>query len=360
MSTVELLLRLLAGVALTAANAFFVLTEFSLTRLAEMEDHEARDDPGLQRAWSMIRRLEIHLTGCQLGISSTSVLLGVVAEPAVTALLRPAAEAVGLTGNTLSATSVVVAVVIINLVHKIWGEQAPTYLGVERPRESARWTAPILYWWTKVTYPLIKLGDGLAKGTLGLFGIEIHRSWTGGSDGGGDDGGGRTGYSEVRSRIGEVLSRGELSRERQQEVLAALEIERMPVHEIMRPREEIVALRTGSPPEESFRTLAEKQLVRFPLVGDSLEDFVGIVYVPAVLGHLDALRDGSLSFREIAADPFELPADLPVSQAIDRFQEARQELALVRDDEGRVAGLVTATDAFEAIAGQLEDPLDPP
>lgn len=369
MGTTEILLRLIAGVLLTAANAFFVVTEFALTRIAEIDDREVEEDPRLERALKMTERLEIYLTGCQLGITSSSILLGVVAEPAVTVLLRPAAAAIGLEGRTLEVTSVVVAVVVINLIHKVWGEQAPTYLGVERPRQIIRWAGPILYWWVKVTYPVIMLGDGMAKGTLRLFGVEISRSWKEVEVGdGGTEDNGRAGdrpsgdagadYLETKRRIGEVLSRGSIAPDRKQEVMRALEIERQPLSDIMLPREEIVALSTADDGETSFRRMAENPMTRFPVVGEGLDDYRGNLYLQAVIGRIDDLRSGACGLEELAAEPLTLDPDLPVSQAIDRFQEAEQELALVVDGDGRVVGLVTATDAFEAIAGELRDPSD--
>ena len=368
MGTAEIIIRLAGGVLLTAANAFFVVTEFALTRVAEIDDQEVAEDPRLERALEMTHKLEIYLTGCQLGITSSSILLGVVAEPAVTAMLRPAASVVGLEGATLEVTSVVVAVVIINLVHKVWGEQAPTYLGVERPRQIIRWAGPVHYWWVKVTYPVIMLGDGLAKSTLRLFGVEIGRSWKEAEVDVAEDGAGGAGgdapasagadYLETKRRIGEVLSRGSIAPDRQEEVMAALEIEHQPVSDIMLPREEIVALSTQDDGETCWRRMAEHPLTRFPVVGRDLDDYRGNLYLQAVIGCIDELRDGSRSLEEVAAEPLRMPPDLPVSQAIDRFQEAEQELALVVDGDGRVVGLLTATDAFEAIAGELRDPMD--
>jgi len=174
----ELPLRLVGGLLLVGANAFFVAVEFALTRLRQFSPDEFEGDEGLQAAWEMTERLEIHLTGCQLGISASSILLGVVAEPAVTRLLEPLVSPLGLSARTTSVISVVVGVVLINLVHKIWGEQAPTYLGVERPLAVARRLAPTLRIWSSVMDPIIRLGDGLAKATLRPFGVEITRSWT--------------------------------------------------------------------------------------------------------------------------------------------------------------------------------------
>ena len=116
------------------------------------------------------------LTGCQLGITTTSILLGIVAEPAMTSLIAPVMTLIGLGGQMASVNAVVLAVILIKLVHKIWREQAPTYLGVEKPVEIARLTAPALHGWTMLTCPFILLGDGLAKRTLGLFGVTIGRS----------------------------------------------------------------------------------------------------------------------------------------------------------------------------------------
>ena len=350
----EITIRLLAGAALILANGFFVVTEFALTRLRQFSRDQIPDSPALDRAWRMTEELEIYLTGCQLGITASSILLGVVAEPGVTALLEGAVGATGLAVTTRHLISVTVAVVLINLVHKIWGEQAPTYLGVERPLEVLERLSPALHLWTRVMKPVILLGDGIAKATLRLAGVEVRRSWLEAEEGEGPI----ASFLELRQRLKGLLSRGEpLDGERRREVLRALEIQDIPVREIMVPREEVTALSTGRPLEESLRTVADLRYLRFPLVGEELDDVRGIVYLTAVFAALDELCDGSTSLEEIAVEPMRVQADLPVSEAIDRFQEARQELAFVMDDD-RVVGIVTSTDALEAIAGELRDPFD--
>ncbi len=302
----------------------------------------------------MTERLEIYLTGCQLGITASSILLGIVAEPAVTALLETAVGLAGLPAGASHAISITAAVVLINLVHKVWGEQAPTYLGVERPLEVLERLAPALWWWTRIMKPVILLGDGIAKATLGLFGVEISRSWTEAEA----DEGPITSFLELRQRLRGLLSRGEdLDRERRREVLRALEIQDIPVREVMVPREEVKALSTGRQLEENLRAVADLRYLRFPLVGEDLDDVRGTVYLTSVFAALDELRSGETSLEAIAVEPMRMEADLSVSDAIDRFQEARQELAFVMDGD-RVAGIVTSTDALEAIAGELRDPFD--
>jgi CBS domain containing-hemolysin-like protein len=354
MPALELSIRLVAGVFLTLANAFFVGTEFALTRLPQFDESEFRGDSGLERAWAMTQELEIYLTGCQLGITTSSILLGIVAEPAVTAVLEPVVGLLSLGPGTTSVVSVVAAVILINLIHKIWGEQAPTYLGVEKPKAIARYAAPIHYGWTTLTYPFIVFGDGIAKRTLALFGVQISRSWTDSDDGEDESVGSRT---ELRRRMASLMRAQEIPSERRQEILNALTIGERPVEDIMIAREDVVALSTRNSLEDNLQIAADHVHSRFPLIDESLDDVVGTVYVASLLRDREALRDGQKSLADLAAAPVVVPAETSISRLIDYLQKREQELALVEDDD-RIVGLITITDAFEAIAGDVRDPLD--
>jgi len=356
MSPTELAIRLIAGALLILANAFFVATEFALTRIPQFDRDATEDSAGMRRAWKITERLEIYLTGCQLGITTSSILLGIVAEPAMTALVAPIMAVIGLGGQVASVTAVVLAVVLINLVHKIWGEQAPTYLGVEKPKAIARLAAPALHGWTMATYPFILFGDGLAKRTLGLFGVTIDRSWTDTEVDGAAEGrvGSRT---ELTQRIAELLRAQDVPDERRGEVLRAFHIGELEIREVMVPREDVVVLSTANTPEENLQIAADHAHSRFPLVEASLDRVLGTIYVPLLLRHWDALRAGEVTLDELAAPAVTMGANCTVSDFIDRLQERDQELALIEDD-GRIVGLMTITDAFEVIAGEVRDPLD--
>ena len=354
MASLELAVRLVAGVLLTLANAFFVATEFALTRLPQFDEREFQGHPGLERAWAMTQQLELYLTGCQLGITTSSILLGIVAEPAVTALLEPAIGILNLGSETTTVVSVVAAVIVINLIHKIWGEQAPTYLGVEKPKAIARMAAPIHYGWTFLTYPLILFGDGIAKKTLALFGVEISRSWTESEDDGAAEVGSRT---ELKQRMASLLQAQNIPAERRQEILNAFAIGERPIREVMVPREDVVALSTDRTLDDNLRMASEHVHSRFPLVIGSLDDVVGTIYAASLLPEWDALRAGDKCLQDLAAAPVIVPAETSISRLIDYLQERQQELAVVEDDDA-VVGLITITDAFEAIAGEVSDPHD--
>jgi len=354
MQPFEIALRLLAGVALILANGFFVAIEFALTRARQFTESEFVGDGNraLERAWAMTDDLEIYLTSCQVGITASSIAVGIVAEPALAALFEPAFAGSQLAGIGLGAA---IAFAIINLVHLTHGEQTPTYLGVERSRFVCRYGATPLYWFAKAISPLIAIGDSVAKWTLGLFGVEMSGAWLETEEDVIET------RADLRNKLHATLEEGDLSEERREEVLAALHAGEQQVRDVMVPREDMVVLSTGDSRDEAARKVGETPHTRYPLVGDDVEEFLGIVYVPELMrmgreSGGDGLLDG-LDLEAVAAPPMTLNADTSLSDAIDRFQDEQQELALVMAD-GEVVGLITVTDALEAMVGDIRDPMD--
>ena len=347
--TAEIGIRLLAGVGLILANGFFVAIEFALTRARQFTEEEFVDgSAALERAWEMTNNLEIYLTTCQVGITASSIAVGIVAEPALAALFHPLFEGTRLA--TLGAGAII-AFGIINLVHLTHGEQTPTYLGVERSRMVCRYGAGPLYWFNWAISPLISLGDTIAKWTLRLFGIEMTGAWLETEEDVIES------RADLRNKLGSVLDEGELPDERRDEVMNALHIGERPVREEMVSAEDIVALSTESDAEENFERMADQPHTRYPLVGEDLTDFRGIVYHPVLARHRQEVAEGTLDFESVAAPPMTVSPDVDVSDAIDRFQAENQELALVIED-GAVVGMVTVTDLLESVTGEIEDPLD--
>ena len=349
MNTFEVTLRLVAGVVLILTNGFFVAIEFALTRARQYDREEfIGDRPSLERAWEMTQNLEVYLTTCQVGITASSIAVGIVAEPALASLFEPI-----FANTTLASVGAggVIAFLIINLVHLTHGEQTPTYLGVERSRQVCRYGAAPLYWFHWLISPLITLGDWVAKGTLKLFGVEMTGAWLETEQEALES------RAQLRNRIDSLLDEGEIPEERRDEVLSALDIGTLSVREVMNPAEKIVSLSTTATPAENLDRIRNTPHTRFPLVGEDLTDFHGIVYAPSIIDHFEELREETLGFRDIAAPPVTVGAETSVSDAFDQFQAEDQELALVIEN-GEAVGLLTATDALEAVMGELEDPLD--
>ncbi|ERG98904.1 MAG: hemolysin related proteins containing CBS domain protein [Haloquadratum sp. J07HQX50] len=347
MEPLEIGLRILGGIVLIGVNAFFVAIEFALTRVRQYPQSEF-NTPGLELAWEMTNDLEFYLTTCQVWISATSIALGIIAEPGLAALFEPVFE-----NTTLASVGAgsLLGFMLINLIHLTHGEQTPTYLGVERSKQVAQYGSRPLFWFAKILSPAINFGDMIAKATLGLFNIEMTQAWT------------ETEKevietrADLRNKLGSVLEEGAVADERRQEILNALAIGEQAVREVMVPRDEIVSISATGNPESNFQTMSKHTHTRYPLIGDELADFRGIVYTPVLLRHREQLASGDIDFTELAAPTMTLSPDVDVSDAIDQFQTEQQELALVIED-GTIAGLVTVTDLFETVMGNIEDPLD--
>jgi len=282
------------------------------------------------------------------GWDHSSIAVGIVAEPALASLFEPYFQATALASVGAGG---IIAFLIINLLHLTHGEQTPTYLGVERSKFVVRHGATPLYWFAKLIGPIIAVGDSVAKATLKLFGVEMIGAWL---DAGTDSIETR---ADLRHELGSVLDRGNVPEERREEILNALAVGERPVRSVMTPADDIVFLSTEESIEENLRRIGDNPHTRLPLIGSEPSEFRGIVYVPSVIDRVDDLRGGTATLADVAAPPMTISDATPISEAVDQFQIERQELALVVDD-GEVAGLLTATDAFEAVMGDLEDPLD--
>lgn len=337
---------LILGLILVCSNAFFVMTEFALTRAPQFDREQFEDHKGLQKAWRMTSELEIYLTGCQVGITFCSVLLGVVAEPGFTRIFELLSGALPLSQAQSTSVSVVLSVLVINLIHTIWAEQTPTYLGIEKSREILKWCAIPHYYWTKMVYPLILIGDRVAKATLRLFGVEMERSWQDNS------------AESFQERLLALLAGKGLTKDRQAEVVKAVEISDMSCRDIMIGRPDMAALSTENTWEANLKIMRENLYDRYPLSsGESAKDFLGVVHTPEVLARLPELERGEVSLKQLAHNPLVVSGDTAVSHLIDTLQQYQTELALVEEDE-EVIGLLTLTDALEQIVGPSEDPLD--
>ncbi|GAA0873592.1 hemolysin family protein [Gangjinia marincola] len=362
MDTLEITLRIFGGIVLILLNAMFVLTEFGLTRLRQYDKEELEENPALDRAWEMTNKLEIYLTGCQLGISTTSVLLGVIFEPAVTKLIEPLITMFGFSSGTVKSISIVVGLIIINLAHKIWGEQAPTYFGVEKPIKAAKFGSGFLYWWTKIMYPFIIFGDGLAKWTLKLFGVEMTRSWVeqeGQSNDSEEKNNDNTqARTTTRTAIVDFLKeKTSLSKDRVDEIVKSYDIGNTPATKIMVKLKNVISLDESIDFQENIERIAQSKHSRYPLMNQSGKQYAGNIYVPSILLNYEALNTGKKKISSLTKGKMTRDCSISISELIDAFQSEDQELCMLLENNN-VVGLVTLTDAIENVFGQLKDPLD--
>lgn len=335
------------AVILVLANGFFVAAEFALvkvrpTRLA----HLARQNRAFAASaqW-LVRRMDRSLSACQLGITMASLALGWVGEPAVAHLMEPAFEAAGITSPAfIHGLSFSVGFSIITAAHIVLGEQVPKIFAIRRPELLAVWSAVPLRAFYSLTYPLLRLLDGATGRILRGMGVDT-----------GSDHEIPHGPEELRALAARSRTHGHLSRTEHLLVEAALDLDDTTCRQIMLPRTDVEFLDVQTDPEEMLRTIRRTLHTRYPVCRGSLDDVLGILHVKKLLGI--SIVEG-FDPREYLSPPKYVPETMTMGRLLGHFQASRQHMALVVDEFGGVAGVVTLENVLEEIVGQVQDEFD--
>ncbi len=350
MSTVVILLSLTAFVALTLGTAVFVCAEFSLTALERSTvDANARSggrrDRMVQRAH---RTLSFQLSGAQIGISITTLITGYLAEPLIARLLRPGLIAVSVPANWIDGTALVIALLIATSVSMVFGELVAQYLAVARPLQTARAVAGPQLLFSLMATPLIHLTNGSANWLLRRMGIEPAEEL-------------RSARSpqELVSLVRTSARRGSLDPVTAALVDRSLQFGARTAEEFMTPRSKIVALEAGDTMSDLVVKAMETGYSRFPVTEGDLDETIGLVHVKQVfeVPHEELARTRlSNMVRPVAVVPSTLDGDSLMTQV----RANGLQTALVADEYGGIAGMVTVEDLIEELVGDIRDEHDEP
>ncbi|MDG5806158.1 hemolysin family protein [Streptomyces ossamyceticus] len=348
MSAVNAVLGLLAVLVLTAGTGYFVAQEFayvSVDRLALAREAEAGDRRAA-RALKVLERLSFMLSGAQLGITVTGLVVGFVAEPSVSALLEPALTGIGIPEGAVGGISVVLAFVLATVVQMVLGELAPKNLAIAVPERLAKSLAASTLAYLKVVGPVVHVFDSAANKLLRRVGIEpveeLHHGAT---------------LEELGHLIGESHERGELPKDTAELLDHALEFSERRLDEVMVPRVDTVFVRVDASAAEAVELIAKYGHSNYPVLGDHPDDVTGVLGVRELMrtpaADLAATTAGALARR-----PLVLPDTLPLPDAVTRMREQDDEFAVVLDEHGGVAGIVTYEDIAEELVGDIADESD--
>ncbi|MFB6628984.1 hemolysin family protein [Streptomyces sp. NPDC056362] len=341
-------LGLLAVLVLTAGTGYFVAQEFAYVaadRLALAREAEAGDKRAA-RALTVLERLSFMLSGAQLGITVTGLVVGFLAEPSVSALLRPVLEGTGLSEGAVSAISVVLAFVLATVLQMVLGELAPKNLALAVPERLAKSLASSTLVYLKVVGPVVHVCDGAANRLLRRVGIEpveeLHHGAT---------------LEELSHLIGESHEQGELPPDTAELLDHALEFSERTMDEVMVPRADAVFVRRDATLTEAVELIARHGHSNYPVLGDHPDDIAGVLGVNELM-RLPASAFDTTTAGEAARRPLLLPDTLPLPRAVAQMRERDDEFAVVLDEHGGVAGLVTYEDIAEELVGDIADETD--
>nr|WP_206068146.1 hemolysin family protein [Nonomuraea sp. FMUSA5-5] len=336
---------MLALLLLTAATGYFVAQEFAFVAAdrAALREQAAAGDTSADKALQVTSRLSFMLSGAQLGITVTALLVGFLAEPAIAVIVRPWLAGAGLSEAMITGFSVAIGVFVATVVQMVFGELAPKNLGIARPEQVAKALAGSTLVYLAVVGPVVKLFDNAATGLLRRVGIEPVEEVEHGAT-----------PEELSRIIAESTQAGELPARLSDLLERALEFGDRTAEEIMVPRPRVVVLRATQPIGDLLAVMRDCGHSRYPVVGED-GDVVGVTGVRELLA--SGLEEGSVA--AITRPALLVPDSVPLPAVLDRMRAAKDDIVCVIDEYGGLAGVITIEDLAEELVGELVDENDP-
>jgi CBS domain containing-hemolysin-like protein len=346
---VEIALRLGAVLLLVAANAFFVAAEFALVaaRRTKIDAWVRRGDRRAMVVKKALQHLDRYISGTQLGITLASLGLGWIGEPAVAGSIEHLFRGLPAPFDAVATHSVASAIAFatITFLHIVLGELAPKAVALLHPEATSRWVAPPLILFTVATNPFIWLLNGTANTLLRLFGARpqtererVHSP------------------EEIRMLVEQSRKTGSLGSGDARMLEGVFEFSEKNARDVMTPRTNIIAIEAGSAISEAADQVAKAGRSRYPVYGESLDDIVGVVHAKDILR---ALRSANVTtVKEIARPAFFVPGTRDVEDVLADMKRQKVHIAIVLDEFGGTAGLVTMEDLLEEIVGPIYDEYD--
>lgn len=348
MNITAALVSVLAVAALIFGNAVFVAAEFSLTALDRTLVNAnaragARRDRLIRQAQT---RLSFQLSGAQVGISITTLVAGYLTEPLVAHLPHPRLDAIGVSDGLADGITTFLVMVIVTSVSIVFGELVPKYLAMAHPLATARTVAGGQLVFSLLLTPAIRLTNGAANWIVRKLGIEPAEEL-------------RSARSpqELLSLVRTSARSGALDAGTAALVRRSLQFGALTAEELMTPRSKIVALQTDDNVADLIATAAESGYSRFPIVAGDLDETVGIVHVKQVFAIPPADRKHT-PLTTLARPVPVVPSTLDGDAVMALIRANPLQTAMVVDEYGGTAGMVTVEDVIEEIVGDVRDEHD--
>ncbi|EFG65653.1 CBS domain-containing protein [Streptomyces sp. SPB074] len=334
---------------LALACGVFVAAEFSLTTVERgaLEAAATRGERGARHALAAVRRLTFQLSGAQLGIPVTSLVIGMLAEPFAAKLLSGPLGALGLPTGAVTVLALVLGTALSTAFLMVVGELVPQNWAIAAPERVARAVAGPLRLFSFVLRPLIRHLDTTANRAVRRLGLEPAGELAS-----------ARGPRELDALARHSARAGTLPARTAELFVRTLDLGNLTAGAVMTPRVDVVSVAAGEPAERVLTAARRSGLSRFPVHrGEGLDEVCGTVHVKDVLA-LPAAARAATPVRALLAPPVLVPASLPVDRLLDRLSGTRA-MAVVIDEYGGTAGVVTLEDVIEEVVGEVRDEHDP-
>jgi CBS domain containing-hemolysin-like protein len=332
---------------LIVINGFFVAAEFALVaiRRTRVEELVQQGRSGAQTLLSAITDLNRSVGACQLGITVASLALGFVSEPAIHQLIEPSLAA--FPPEWTRALSVVLTLTGITYMHVVFGEQMPKIAALQDSERIALWSAGLVLTLARLSDPLIRAMNGSSAWLLRRLGYQDHSAASEIHT-----------VEELRLLVEDTEEAGLLEPEQADFVLNVFALSSKKVRDCMVPRDRMAVLDLNMSPQQILEVVRYGAHTRLPVYDGQLDNIVGIVNTKDLFYLFST--SGAVILEDALYPPIFLSPDEPVAHALRLFRRAHRHMAIVRDEQGHVLGLITLEDVLEEIVGDIEDEHDVP
>ncbi|WLQ07561.1 hemolysin family protein [Arthrobacter oryzae] len=336
------------GLVLTVGTGFFVASEFALVNL-DRNDLEARQARGEKRLAPTIKALKItstHLSGAQLGITLTTLLTGYTFEPAISTMLSGPLLAAGLPEGLVPGVGAVVGIFLATIFSMVIGELVPKNFALALPLATAKVVIPFQALFTAVFKPVILLFNNTANGIIRSFGIEPKEELSGARS-----------AEELSSLVRRSALEGVLDVDHAVLLHRTLRFSEHSAADVMTPRVRMTAVNADDSAEQIVALATSTGYSRFPVIGRDRDEVLGVLHVKQAFAVALADR-ATVTAAELMIDPLRVPESMGVDTLLVLLRRQGLQVAIVSDEHGGTAGIVTLEDLVEEIVGELEDEHD--
>lgn len=335
---------------LIAFTGFFVAAEFAIVKIrsSRIDQLVAEGKRGALAAKKVTTNLDEYLSACQLGITVTAMGLGWLGEPTIEKLLHPLFEKWNLNPSISSVLTFGLAFMMMTYLHVVVGELAPKTMAIQKAERVTLLLAGPLMMFYKVMYPFIWVLNGSARVITGLFGLkpasEHEVAHT---------------EEELRLILSDSYESGEINQAEYKYVNNIFEFDNRIAKEIMVPRTEIVGFYLEDSVEEHMKVIQNERYTRYPIFGEDKDDIIGMVNVKDFfIRYMTEDQKDLSSIRSYMRPIIEVMETTPIHDLLLQMQKKRIPMAVLYDEYGGTAGIVTLEDILEEIVGEIRDEYD--
>lgn len=343
------IINLIVIAILIAFTAFFVSFEFAIVKIrsTRIDQLVAEGNKKAIAAKKIVSNLDEYLSACQLGITVTALGLGWLGEPTVEHLLHPLFTQLNIPESAAGILSFIIAFASVTFIHVVVGELAPKTIAINKAEAVTLIFAKPMIIFYKLMYPFIKVLNGSARVIVGIFGLkpaseheEAHSE------------------EELQLIISESYKSGEINQSEYKYVNNIFEFDDRIAKEIMVPRTEIVAFDKSQTLEECLEIVKVENYTRYPVIDGEKDNIVGMLNMKEVLTDYISGKNLDTPIDEYTRPVIQVIESIAIHDLLVKMQKDRVHMAILMDEYGGTAGLVTVEDILEEIVGEIRDEFD--